>query len=196
MDKGNTQAAVFLDRDGVIIEDTGYIDSCSRVTTIPGIDEIIRSFNEHGFKVIVVTNQAGVARGYFTEETVHKINGYIQKQLEDRGARIDGIYYCPHHKEGIVPEYTKECYCRKPNPGMLEKAANDFGIDLMKSFLLGDKMSDIEAGFRAGCRTVYLVSEFSPNDTTTSSEKPDHTAMSLSDAGKWIIEQKKAEERR
>ncbi|MBA7710232.1 D-glycero-beta-D-manno-heptose-1,7-bisphosphate 7-phosphatase [subsurface metagenome] len=110
--------AVFLDRDGTIIEDIGYLDGCSKIKFLPGVSEAIKLLNENGFKVIVTTNQSGVARGYFTEETLREINRCIEESLAEQGALIDKTYYCPHHIEGIIKEYKKKCYCRKPSPGM------------------------------------------------------------------------------
>lgn len=151
-----TNKAVFLDRDGTIIEDVGYLKKRSEIKFLPRVSEAIKLLNESGFKVIVVTNQAGVAKGYFTEETVKEINQSIQKTLAEQGAYIDKIYYCPHHIEATVEEYRKDCYCRKPNPGMIEEAAFEFRIDLEKSFVIGDKISDIEAGQKVGCKAILL----------------------------------------
>ena len=106
-----------MDRDGVIIEDVGYLNECSGIKFLPRASEAIKLLNKNGFKVIVVTNQSGVARGYFTEETVQEINRSICELLAKQGAFIDKIYYCPHHAEGTVSRYVKDCYCRKPSPG-------------------------------------------------------------------------------
>ena len=115
------------------------------------MSEAIKLLNRNGFKVIVVTNQSGVARGYFTEEIVKEVNRYIQESSAKQGAFIDKTYYCPHHVEGVIDEYRKDCYNRKPNPGMLEEAASKLDIDLEYSYLIGDKVCDIDAGRRAGC---------------------------------------------
>jgi D-glycero-D-manno-heptose 1,7-bisphosphate phosphatase len=138
--------AAFLDRDGTIIEDFGYVSGRGQVKFLPGSTAAIRQLNENGFKVIVVSNQAGVARGYFNEAAVKETNEYIRQALARQGARIDAFYYCPHHVEGIIEEYRRECYFRKPNPGMIIKAGRDFGIDLTESFVVGDQSCDIEAG--------------------------------------------------
>ena len=179
--------AVFLDRDGTIIEDVGYLGECSKVRFLPRVSEAIKLLNERGFKVIIVTNQAGVARGYFTEETLKEINGYIQSFLSKQGALIDRIYYCPHHVEGIIDEYSKECHWRKPNPGMLEEAASEFEIDLGESFIIGDKMTDIEAGCRAGCRTILLADGNHPDNRKEVTAVPDHTVSGLYEAVGWLI---------
>jgi D-glycero-D-manno-heptose 1,7-bisphosphate phosphatase len=180
------ERAVFLDRDGTIIEDPGYLDSCDKVKFLPGVSEAIARLNESGFKVIVITNQSGVARGYFTEETLKEINEHICRSLAEQGASIDMVYYCPHHIEGIIERYKKECHCRKPNPGMIEEATRNFGIDLGKSFVIGDKILDVETGRRTGCRTILLVSEEPPNKEMTAS--PDHVAPDLYEAVQWLLD--------
>jgi len=181
------ERAVFLDRDGTIIEDVGYPHECSKIKFLPRVSKAIKLLNENGFKVIVITNQAGVARGYFTEETVREINRYIQESLAKQGAFIDMIYYCPHHIEGIIEEYSKECYCRKPNPGMIEQAVHEFGIDLKNSFIIGDKISDIEAGQRAGCKTILLAGEEPLNNERKITLISEHAAPDLYEAVKWLV---------
>lgn len=174
--------AVFLDRDGVIIEDTGYIGEIARVKFLPGVGAAIRQLNVQNFRVIIVTNQAGVARGYFSEAAVHQVNGYIQDKLAREEAVIDGIYYCPHHVDGVIEAYRKACDCRKPNTGMLESAVREFGLDIKSSFLIGDKESDIEAGRRAGCRTILV------NGTEQGvSPDVDYIARDLTEAVKWLL---------
>jgi D-glycero-D-manno-heptose 1,7-bisphosphate phosphatase len=177
--------AVFLDRDGTIIEDTGYVAGKEQVKFLPRSAEAIKSLNENGFKVIVVSNQAGVARGYFIEADVRDTNQYIQETLAGQGARIDAFYYCPHHVEGVVEAYRRDCYCRKPNPGMLEWAKEDFGLDLDKSFVIGDRYSDVEAGLRAGCRTVLLGDGYAPAGGNTA--VPHRTAGDLYEAVAWLL---------
>lgn len=181
------ERAVFLDRDGTIIEDVGYPHERSKIKFLPGVREAIKLLNKNRFKVIVATNQSGVARGYFTEETVKEINRYIQESLVKGGAFIDKFYYCPHHIEGTVEKYRKECYCRKPDPGMLEEAAREFGIDLKTSFVIGDKISDIEAGHRAGCKTIFLADIKSPDTGRGIDFMPDHVAPDLYEAVKWLV---------
>ncbi len=174
-----------MDRDGVIIEDTGYIGRVDRCRFLPGVTQAVKLLNAAGFKVIVVTNQSGVARGYFSEEAVREVNQFVTEKLAREGALIDRIYYCPHHKDGIIENYRKDCYCRKPNPGMIEQAVLDLGLDISKSFLIGDKASDIEAGRRAGCRTILLTvggSAANLNGDIT----PDYIASDISDAVRWV----------
>ncbi|MFC2001748.1 D-glycero-alpha-D-manno-heptose-1,7-bisphosphate 7-phosphatase [Chloroflexota bacterium] len=181
--------AVFLDRDGTIIEDVGYLDSCDEIKFLPRVNEAIKLLNENGFKVIIITNQSGVARGYFTEATVKEINSYVQKSLSKQGAYIDRSYYCPHHIEGAIIQYKKECHCRKPNPGMIEEAARELGIDLEDSFVIGDKLIDVEAGRRAGCSTILLAGERYPNKWGETAVISDYTATDLYEAVKWLTEQ-------
>jgi len=181
------ERAVFLDRDGTIIEDTGYPHERDKIKFLPRVSEAIRLLNQNGFRIIITTNQSGVARGYFTEETVQEINRYIQESLARQGAIIDKMYYCPHHVEGTIEEYRKECYCRKPNPGMIEEAIGEFDIDSRNSFVIGDKISDIEAGRRAGCKTILLVDEGSPNEGEEVLTPDLHTATDLYQAAEWVI---------
>ena len=150
--------AVFLDRDGVITKEPPYYaHKINQLELIPNSAEAIRLLNESGFKVIVVSNQAGVARGYYQEKDIETYNNAMKGQLEEKGARIDAIYYCPHHPEAVIEKYKIDCECRKPKPGMLKRAEKDLGLDLKRSFLIGDKMSDIEAGYRAGCKTILVL---------------------------------------
>jgi D-glycero-D-manno-heptose 1,7-bisphosphate phosphatase len=185
--QSHMEKAVFMDRDGVIIEDSGYPHERDKIRFLPRVGEAIKALNENGFKVIVITNQAGVARGYFTEETVKEVNRHIQKTLAEQGAYINMIYYCPHHTEGVIEEYKKDCYCRKPNPGMIEKAVCQFNIDLRSSFAIGDHHSDIEAGQRTGCRTILLSNGDSPNNERQIAIMPDHVASDLYEAVRWLL---------
>ncbi len=183
--------AVFLDRDGVITEDTGYPHEIDKIRFLARASEAIKVLNDNGFKVIVVTNQAGVARGYFTEETVKEINKYVQESLVKRGARIDRIYYCPHHIDGTVAKYRKECQYRKPNPGMIEQAVREFNIDLEASFIIGDSITDIETGYRAGCRSILLSGQEEPKRGKRITPKPDYIATDLYEAVQWIAKSNK-----
>jgi D,D-heptose 1,7-bisphosphate phosphatase len=182
------EKAVFLDRDGTIIEDAGYIGEIDRVRFLRGSGKAIKLLNENNYKVIVITNQAGVARGYFTEEAVREVNNYISESLARENARIDGFYYCPHHIDGVVEEYRKDCYNRKPKPGMVEQAARDFDIDLAQSFIIGDNMSDIEAGHRAGCRSIFLSDVKLSDKVENSIIVPDFTVPSLFKAVTLLLE--------
>ncbi len=144
--------ACFLDRDGVINEEVNYLHEPEKVALIPGIADGIKLAHDSGYLVIVITNQAGVARGIFPEGDIDAVHREISRQLGLQGASIDRFYYCPHH-----PDYTGECKCRKPSPGMILRAAADFDIDLKSSFMIGDRPSDVRAGENAGLAASYLV---------------------------------------
>jgi D-glycero-D-manno-heptose 1,7-bisphosphate phosphatase len=148
--------AVFLDRDGTINVDHGYVFRPAEFELIPGSVEAIGRLNSAGFLVIVVTNQAGVARGLYEEADVHELHRHLDRELASHGATIDAYYYCPHHPEKGRGSYLRECACRKPLPGMLLQAAADFSLELHSSFLVGDKSSDIQAGVAAGCRPILV----------------------------------------
>ena len=141
--------AVFLDRDGTIAEDVSYCRRPEDFRLLPNTARAIKLLNEHGFKVIVVTNQSGVGRGYFTEETLAEIHEKMKRELAREGARVDAIYYCPHHPDD-------NCDCRKPKPGMMRQAVKDYHIDLRRSFVMGDMPSDIAMGKATGCRTILI----------------------------------------
>ncbi|QSH40986.1 D-glycero-beta-D-manno-heptose 1,7-bisphosphate 7-phosphatase [Lentisphaerota bacterium ZTH] len=144
--------ACFLDRDGVINEEVNYLFEPEKVAIIPGVTEALKMLKRHGYLTVVVTNQAGVARGYYEEKDIHAVHARIEELLDEHEAGIDAFYYCPHH-----PEFSDECECRKPNAGMLLKAAEQFDIDMSESFLVGDRISDIYAARNAGCAEAYLV---------------------------------------
>jgi D-glycero-D-manno-heptose 1,7-bisphosphate phosphatase len=148
--------AVFLDRDGTINEEKEYLHRSEDFSFIPGAPAAIRLLKEAGFLVIVVTNQSGIGRGYFDEEAVHRLHRYMDEELDHYGAAVDGYYLCPHHPRHGIGDYRKECCCRKPLPGMLLEAARDFDIDLAASYIIGDKLADIEAGLAAGCRPLLV----------------------------------------
>lgn len=149
--------AVFLDRDGTIVEDVGYGETFDDTRFLPGAPEAIRSLNERSILVIVISNQAGVARGYFPESNILRMHDAIDRALKEQGAHIDAWYYCPHLPEGSVERYAIDCDCRKPKPGMLKKAAEDLHLDLSKCAMIGDKSSDIEAGAAVGVHTVLVM---------------------------------------
>ncbi|MFP4417023.1 MAG: D-glycero-alpha-D-manno-heptose-1,7-bisphosphate 7-phosphatase [Chitinispirillaceae bacterium] len=134
--------ALFLDRDGIVNEDSSYVYKKEDIIFCEGIFDFCRQAGENGYLLIIVTNQAGVARGYFTEEDVHKLHGWMKEQFKRHGVQIDDIFYCPFHEKGRVPQYTKESYYRKPQPGMIIEAAEKWSIDLDQSIMVGDKPSD------------------------------------------------------
>ena len=177
------RGAVFLDRDGTINEEVSYLDDPARLSLIPGAAEGIRLLNEAGILVIVVSNQAGVGRGYFPVETVEAIHRRLAKQLTRYHARFDAIYYCPHHP-------SEGCDCRKPKTGMLLQATREYGVDIEQSVIVGDKASDLKAGQRAGCRTVLVLTGYGEGTRKileSSSFRPDFIATNLYSAVKWIL---------
>lgn len=151
--------AVFLDRDGTINQEKDYLYRIEEFEFVPGTPEAIKLLNEAGILVVVVTNQSGVARGYYTEDDVEILHRYIARELEAYGARVDAWFYCPHHPDG-KDSYSLPCRCRKPLPGMLLDAACQLDIDLKSSVMIGDKRADIEAGIAAGCRPILVRSGY------------------------------------
>jgi D-glycero-D-manno-heptose 1,7-bisphosphate phosphatase len=146
--------AAFLDRDGVLNVDHGYVHRLEQLDLIPGAAEAVRLLNQAGFLTIVVTNQSGVARGLYGEDDVKRFNDEVRRRLAAAGARIDAFYYCPHHPQGSIAGYALVCDCRKPKPGLLEQAARDFAIDRARSFMIGDKDDDREAAAAFGIRGI------------------------------------------
>jgi D-glycero-D-manno-heptose 1,7-bisphosphate phosphatase len=157
MTVANGKRAVFLDRDGVINVDNGYVSQRDDFEFIDGVIDACKALKEKGYLLVVITNQSGIARGYFSEEQFHTLTEWMDWSLADRGVDLDGVYYCPHHAEKGIGEYKTDCDCRKPKPGMLISAIADLNIDVSQSILVGDKISDIQAGLAAGINTNYLV---------------------------------------
>ncbi len=154
-----TRNVLFLDRDGVINVDVGYLSDPAQLEFIPGAIEAMKEAQTRGYDIIVVTNQSGVARGYYTEEDVQALHAEMSRRLEAEGVHILAYYYCPHHPEGTVEAYKKACDCRKPNPGMLTKAIEEWHVDVDGSFLVGDKPSDVEAAESIGMRAYPFEEE-------------------------------------
>lgn len=149
-------AAVFLDKDGTLIEDVPYNVDPALIQLMDGAGEALARLQAAGYRLIVVSNQSGVARGMFPESALSEVQARIDKLLAPYGVALDGFYYCPHHPGGSVSEYAVACDCRKPAPGLLLQAAAEHGVDLQASWILGDILTDVEAGRRAGCRTILL----------------------------------------
>ncbi len=159
--------AVFLDRDGTINLEKDYLYRIEDFEFIPGVPQAIKKLKQAGYLVIVVTNQSGVARGYFGLDDVTRLHEHIQKQLVAAGTGIDAFYVCPHHPEKGQGEYLKKCDCRKGQPGLLIQAGADLGIDLQKSFMIGDKVADIEAAENAGCQPILVLTGYGHEVTTS-----------------------------
>jgi D-glycero-D-manno-heptose 1,7-bisphosphate phosphatase len=178
--------AVFLDRDGTLIEDAGYLDSLERITFFPYSVDAVRLLNRAGFGVIVASNQSGVARGFFDEAFVDETHRRIADVLAGGGARVDGFYYCPHHPDGSVTRYRQACDCRKPKPGLLRRAADEHRLDLGRSFVVGDRASDIEAGAAVGAAGVQVRTGYGRNSANARGHA---TVDNLMEAVSWILRQ-------
>ncbi|MFN2530501.1 MAG: D-glycero-alpha-D-manno-heptose-1,7-bisphosphate 7-phosphatase [Pyrinomonadaceae bacterium] len=184
--------AVFIDRDGTLSEEVGYVNHPSRFHQFSYSAAAIRLLNENGWLAIVITNQAGVARGYFDEAMVQKIHSQLQAELERQAARLDGIYYCAHHPSLGDAPYRQSCDCRKPQPGLILRACRDFQIDLAASWMVGDRYSDIELARNAGVRSALVLSGYGRGEweyqRASWREQPDLVSENLLEAVKSIIE--------
>jgi D-glycero-D-manno-heptose 1,7-bisphosphate phosphatase len=152
------QKAVFIDRDGTLNEECSYLHRAEDCRFVPGAIEAVALLNAAGFLVVVVTNQSGIARGFYSEADLEQLHDYMSRRLQAGGARIDGWYFCPHHPD--YPSADDACFCRKPLPGMLQSAAAEMGIDLASSWMIGDKAADIAAGTAAGCRPILVLTGY------------------------------------
>ena len=157
---GGLRPAVFLDRDGTLNEEIGYVNHPERFLVYPWAAEAVRILNEAGFVVVVLTNQSGVARGYFSEELVNVVHEKLREEIARGGGRLEAIYYCPHHPEGRVEAYRQQCRCRKPDTGMIERATEELGLDLSRSLVVGDRYLDVEMARRAGLPCIFLLSGY------------------------------------
>jgi D-glycero-D-manno-heptose 1,7-bisphosphate phosphatase len=182
--------AVFIDRDGTLTEEVGYVNHPKRLRLLPGSAEAIRRLNRSGVKAVMVTNQSGVARGYFTEEVLQAVNEALVSQLKAEGAYLDGLYVCVHHPTVGAPPYRTVCDCRKPEPGLLRRAASDLGLDLSRSWTVGDKISDVLAGRRAGTGSILVLTGYGLGEWEFRRSRwptePDHVAEDLLAAVEWI----------
>ena len=183
--------AVFMDRDGCLIEEMGYLNHPSRVRILPRTAAAVSRLNAAGIPALMATNQAGIARGYFSEETLAEINAEVVRQLELEGARLDGLYVCTHHPTAGSPPHRQLCACRKPKPGLLHRAAEELGLDLSRSVMVGDKPSDVEAGQAAGAAGVMVLTGYGRGEWEHHRHawtvKPDHVAEDLLDAVVWAL---------
>lgn len=179
--------AVFVDKDGTLVEDVPYNVNPKKLRLTDGAIEGLRLLRQHGFLIIVVSNQAGIARGYFNEAALKRILTALQERLARHGLRVDGYFFCPHHPDGIVPEYSTACECRKPAPGMIMAAAEQYGIDLTQSWMIGDILDDIEAGHRAGCKTVLINNGNETEWKLSNARLPTLIVNTLQHAAKRIV---------
>ena len=179
-----------MDRDGTLCEEVGYLSSVEQMRLIPRSGEAVRLLNQKGYKVVVITNQAGVARGFFPEVVLEGLHAEMLRQLREEGAYLDGIYYCPHHPSDGFPPYRQECNCRKPATGLLERAAADLNLDLLSGYMIGDHFSDVECGQRVGAQTVLLLTGHGQEALAKREswrQPPSFIAVDLFEAVLWVL---------
>jgi len=187
--------AVFLDRDGTINRDVGYPNSYDMVEIFPYSFAAVRKINEAGFLSVIVTNQAGIGKGFIEEKNLQDIHRKLRLDFAKQKAAFDGIYYCPHYEHSEIPEYRISCACRKPNTGMAQQAARDLNIDTTKSYMIGDKVEDIHFGMNIKATPILLLTGYGQKALPKLREKgivPAHVAETLIDAVDWILEREKS----
>jgi D-glycero-D-manno-heptose 1,7-bisphosphate phosphatase len=184
--------AVFLDRDGTINKEVGYLDDPERFELLPGAGRAIARLNRAGLPVVVVSNQSGVARGYFSIDILTAIDWKMADLLARDGASLEGVYYCPHHPEAELLEYRQECTCRKPKPGLIQMASDDLDLSPADSFVIGDKLADVQAGQALGARSILLLSGYGRAELrkleASRDKRPDHVARDLVAATDWVLD--------
>ena len=182
-----------MDRDGTINEEVGYVNHLERFFLLPRAGQAIRLLNQHGLKAVVITNQSGVARGYFPESLIHDVHRRMEGLLEREGAYLDGIYYCPHHPDAGSPPYRQKCRCRKPDTGLVEEASKTLDLDCSKSYVVGDRGKDLEFAYRIGAKGVLVLTGYGRGESEYCQNqwkvKPDYVAQDLYEAVQWILRQ-------
>jgi D-glycero-D-manno-heptose 1,7-bisphosphate phosphatase len=158
--------AIFLDRDGTLAHEVGYVNHPSRFRLYPWAVDAVRSINQAGLLAVVITNQAGVARGYFPESVIHEVHAAMNAAMASGGARLDGIYYCPHHPDVGPPPYRLDCDCRKPRPGLLKRAAAELGADLARSYVIGDRHGDLAVAWAVGAKGALVKTGYGLGELT------------------------------
>ena len=183
--------AVFLDRDGTLLEEAGYLDRLERLVFFPYAVDAIRLLNRAGYAVVVITNQSGIARGMYEESFVREAHDAMAATIAAGGAKVDGFYYCPHHPDASIEGYRKDCDCRKPSPGMLVAAAADLALDLGRSFTVGDKWTDVAAGQTKGARGILVRTGYgrSSEASPVAGVQPAAVADNVIAAAAWILRQ-------
>jgi D-glycero-D-manno-heptose 1,7-bisphosphate phosphatase len=183
--------AIFLDRDGTVNEEMGHINHPDRLIVLPKVPEAIKLLKEKHFKVILITNQSGVAQGYFPIELINEINGLLQKTLAKSNATLDAIYYCPHHPHALISHYRRDCSCRKPKPGLIYKAQTDFNLELKKCYVVGDRFRDIALAHNVGAKGVLVLTGYGKGELKYIAPyhclNPHFIAQDLYEAAQWII---------
>lgn len=185
MPETTSSRTIFVDRDGTIIEDTIFSTDPAKLAALPGVVKGLARLQQAGCKLVIITNQSGVARGKFTEGELQDFHRHLEAWFAEHGVRFAGIYYCPHYPEGEAGEYVAICNCRKPAPGMLLKATEELNLDLSASWMIGDRPADIEAGRAAGCRTIRVVTGEPP---APDDPAPEFTASDFSAAVEHILQ--------
>ena len=190
----NPKRAIFLDRDGTLIEEVGYLDRPERVELFPWSIDAIRAFNRAGWRVVIVTNQSGVARGFLTIDVVEQVHRHLDDLLHEGGAVIDAYYYCPHHPDGKVAEYARACDCRKPARGLVDRATRELGIDPRRSFAVGDRWLDVALAREVGAAGVLVRTGYG----LTEEQRPvnglaaDAVVDNLVAAASWILQNRRS----
>ncbi len=191
MSGNSKRRAVFLDRDGTVADEVGYVNHLSRFRLYPWSAAAIKKLNDAGLAAVVVTNQAGVARGYFPEELIQQVNQRMVAELAAGGAKLDGVYYCPHHPDVGQPPYRQRCHCRKPQPGMIERAVQELNLSLPGSVLIADRYMEVEMAHRLGLRAVLVLSGYGRGEYEYQRAKwprpPDWIAENLLEAVNKIL---------
>ncbi len=192
---GEKRPAVFLDRDGTINEEMGYINHLGRFVLLDGVCEAIKALNDNNFLTIVVTNQSGVARGYFPLDLLYRVNEYMKELLAKKGARVDAVYFCPHHPDAAVPEYRLRCECRKPRSGLFNRAIEEFSIELEGSFVIGDRCVDMHFAHTCGIPGIMVETGYGNGEVEyilpSSPYKPVKVAKDLGAAVEWILSRRR-----
>lgn len=187
-----SRRAIFMDRDGTVSDEVGYVNDLGRYRLLPGSAEAIRRINRSGFLAFVITNQSGVARGLFDETLLRQVNETLTRWLLEEGARLDGIYVCPHHPDVGEAPWRQQCECRKPRPGLLRQAAREHDVDLSASYMIGDTVLDIEAARNAGATGVLVLTGYGKGDLKYRMAQrgltPAHVAADLLEAVEWILD--------
>jgi len=179
--------AVFLDKDGTLIKNVSYNADPALIQFVPYAFEALQILKQYEFLFVIITNQPGIAFAYFTEIELNKVREHIKEKLQQQGIDIIGFYYCPHHRSGILHSYAIDCNCRKPAPGLFFKAASDMNIDLSQSWMIGDILNDVEAGNKAGCKTILINNGNETEWLLNESRTPDYTVKNLKEAAEIII---------
>jgi len=181
--------AVFLDRDGTLIEEVGYLDRIDRLKLFPETIDALRMLQRAGLRLIIATNQSGIAQGLFSEQFVHDLHGHLTNLLAQGGVRLDGLYMCPHHPEAKLPAYRAVCECRKPSSGLVQQAARDFDLALTQSYMVGDRWRDLLSGQKAGTAGVLVRTGYGATESKAppAGAAADGVVDNMAAAASWIL---------